>query len=135
MNPEKFKLSKDETDLLVETTDFGVFLGEFLTSIRTSYPNESAEMQVEIARNAVFNLVEKGLVSLCRLTPDNTKNHVYEVNDSTAMTTEQVITHLAQPISWEQFTDSEQKEISYELSPTKLGEEMLDYIFSIKGNN
>jgi hypothetical protein len=135
MNPEKFKLSKDETDLLVETTDFGVFLREFLTSIRTSYPNESAEMQVEIARNAVFNLVEKGLVSLCRLTPENTKNRVYEVNEYTAMTTEQVITHLAKPISWEQFTDSEQKEISYELSPTKLGEEMLDYIFSIKGNN
>jgi hypothetical protein len=135
MNPEKFKLSKDESDLLVETTDFGVFLAEFLKKVRTSYPKESAEVQVEIARNTVFNLVEKGLVSLCRLTPDNTKNHVYEVNESTAMTTEQVVAHLAQPISWEQSTDSEQKDISYELSPTKLGEEMLGYIFSIKGNN
>ena len=132
MKSHPIKLSKDEAELLISMTDFGVALSEFLNDIRASYPKESSKAQIEIARNIVLNLVNQKLVSLCCLTAENTKDKIYEVDETTSMTMEQTIFHLAKPVSWAQSTDLEHKEISYELGPTKLGEKILDYLFSIK---
>jgi hypothetical protein len=132
MKSHPIKLSKGEAELLISMTDFSVALSELLNYICTSYPKESSRTQIEIARNVVLSLVNKKLVSLCCLTAENTKDNIYEVDETTSMTMEQTIAHLAKPVSWVQSTDLEHKEISYELGTTKLGEEMLDYLFSIK---
>ncbi len=132
MNIDRFKLSEDERSLLIEMTDFGVTLNELLTDIRLSYPQVSSDEQLTLAKNLLLSIVEKGLVSLCRLTLENTKENVYEVNESTSMTMEEIEKHITKDISWEQSYDPSDRKIEYELAPTDLGEQVLDVLFNIK---
>ena len=135
MNQDQFKLSENERSLLVEMTDFGVPLYEVLIDVRLTHLDSSKSEQLDIAKNLVLAVVRKGLVSLCKLTPENTKNHGYEVNDSTSMSIEGTEDHISQLVNWKQSCDSLDSTISYELAPTELGEKVLDEIFNIKPSN
>lgn len=117
---------------MIELTDFGIPLYEVLNDVRTSHPGSTDSEQIEIAKNVILGLVEKGLVSLCKLTPENTKNHVYEVSESTSMPIDDIKRHMSLLINWEQSVDALDSSVSYELAPTYLGEKVLDEIFSTK---
>ncbi|MCG9771078.1 hypothetical protein L1D59_20985 [Pseudoalteromonas piscicida] len=132
MNIDRFNLSEDERSLLIEMTDFGVTLNELLTDIRLSYPQASPDEQLALSKNLFLSVVKKGLVSLCRFTLENTKDNVYEVNESTSMTMEEIEKHISKDISWQQSSDPSGRKIEYELAPTDLGEQVLDVIFNIK---
>ncbi|HMY39653.1 MAG TPA: hypothetical protein PK011_10030, partial [Marinagarivorans sp.] len=131
MISNQIEISEDERKLLIEMTDFGVPLYEVLSIACPSYRGHTGSKQIEIARNLVLGLMEKGLVGLCRLTPENTKDHVYELSESIFMSCEEVKTHLISLINWEKSTDSLDCTVSYELAPTSLGEKVLDEIFSM----
>ncbi|WP_281559957.1 hypothetical protein [Thalassomonas sp. RHCl1] len=135
MNLEQFKLSKDERALLIEMTDFGVPLYEVLSVVRLTYSDSANSEQLDIAKNLVLAVVKKGLVSLCKLTLENTRDNIYEVSDSTSMPVEDVKKHMSQLVNWEQSSDSFDSTITYELAPTELGEKALDEIFNIKQDN
>jgi hypothetical protein len=106
MNLDQFKLSEDERSLLVEMTDFGVPLYELRNDVSLSYPRHSSAEQLEIAKRVLLSVVGKGLASLCRLTLENTKDNVYEVNESTSMAIDDIQHHISQRINWEQSSDS-----------------------------
>jgi hypothetical protein len=135
MNLDRYKLSEDERALLIEMTDFGVPLYELLNDVRLSHPESSNSEHLEIAKNILLSVVGKGLVGLCKLTLENTKNKVYEVSDTTCMAIDQIMKHISQSSNWEQSTDAVDSSITYELAPTELGEKALDEIFNIKQSN
>ena len=129
------ELTKEERSLLVELTDFGMPLSEVIADIHLSYPKVSISQKYSIAEKLVLSVLEKGIVCLCKLTLENTQGNVYEVNDSTVMSIDEVIEHIANPLSWVQYQDQLDKSISFELAPTKLGEKTLDEIFAVKNGN
>ncbi len=129
------ELTKEERSLLVELTDFGMPLSEVIADIHLSYPKVSISQKNSIAEKLVLSVLEKGIVWLCKLTLENTQGNVYEVNDSTVMSIDEVIEHIANPLSWVQYQDQLDKSISFELAPTKLGEKTLDEIFAVKNGN
>ena len=128
------ELTEDERALLVELTDFGMPLSQVITDIHFSSPKTSISHKYSMAEKLVISVIEKGIVCLCKLTLENTKDNVYEVNDSTTMTIDEVIEHIAKPLSWVQYQDKLDKSISFELAPTELGEKVLDEIFAVKKN-
>lgn len=129
------ELTKEERSLLVELTDFGMPLSEVITDIHFSHPKASISQKYSMAENLVISILEKGIVCLCKLTLENTKDNVYEVNSSTIMTINEVTEHIANPLSWVQYPDESDKSISFELAPTELGEKMLDEILAVKNGN
>jgi len=129
------ELTKDERSLLIELTDFGMPLSEVITDIHFSSPKASISHKYSIAENLVLSVIEKGIICFCKLTLENTKDNVYEVNDSTIMTIDEVTNHIANPLSWVQYQDKLDKSISFELAPTELGEKVLDEIFAVKNGN
>lgn len=135
MNLEQLKLSEDEQSLLVDMTDFGVPLYEVLNDMRLAHSDSNDSEQLYIAKNLVLAVVKKGLANLCKLTLENTIDNIYEVNDSTSMSVENIEKHMSQPINWEQSSDLLDSTITYELAPTELGEKVLDEIFIIKQGN
>lgn len=135
MNQDQFKLSGGERSLLIEMTDFGVLLYEVLNNVRLMYPDSGSYEQLNIAKGLVLSVVEKDLVSLCKLSLENTKDNIYEVSDFTSMSIDDIKEHMSKPINWEQSSDSLDSTISYELAPTELGEKALDEIFNIKQSN
>lgn len=129
------ELTKEERSLLVELTDFGMPLSEVIADIHFSHPKASISQKYSMAENLVLGVLEKGIVCLCRLTLENTKDNVYEVNSSTIMSIDQVTEHIANPLSWVQYQEQSDKSISFELAPTELGEKILDEIFAVKNGN
>ncbi|WP_022943676.1 hypothetical protein [Pseudoalteromonas ruthenica] len=129
------ELTKEERSLLVELTDFGMPLSEVIADIHFSHPKASISQKYSMAENLVLSVLEKGIVCLCRLTLENTKDNVYEVNSSTIMSIDQVTEHIANPLSWVQYQEQSDKSISFELAPTELGEKILDEIFAVKNGN
>jgi|GEM_PF-4883248 len=99
MNLDRYKLSEDERALLVEMTDFGVPLYELLNGVRLSHPESSNSEHLEIAKSILLSVVDKGLVSLCKLTLENTKNNVYEVSETTPMAIDKVMSHISQSVN------------------------------------
>ncbi|TQF70130.1 hypothetical protein [Pseudoalteromonas luteoviolacea] len=129
------ELTKEERALLVELTDFCMPLSEVITDIHFSHPKASISQKYIMAENLVISVLEKGIICLCKLTLENTKDNVYEVNSSTILSIDEVTEHIANPISWEQYPDKSDKSISYELAPTELGEKVLDKIFAVKSGS
>jgi hypothetical protein len=135
MNLYRYKLSEEERALLVDMTDFGVPLYELLNDVRLSHPESSNNNLLEIAKSILLSVVEKGLVCLCKLTFENTKDNIYEVSETTSMAIDDIMNHIAESANWEQSTDSVDGSITYELAPTDLGEKALDEIFNINQSN
>ncbi|KTF16850.1 hypothetical protein [Pseudoalteromonas sp. H105] len=129
------ELTEEERSLLIELTDFGMPLSEVITDIHFTYPKASISQKYSIAEKLITNVIEKGIVCLCKLTLENTEDNIYEINDSTIMTIEEVTEHIANPLNWLQYQDKFDKTISFELAPTKLGEKILDDIFTVKNGN
>ncbi|KZN48135.1 hypothetical protein [Pseudoalteromonas luteoviolacea] len=129
------ELTKEERALLVELTDFGMPLSEVITDIHFSHPKASISQKYAMVENLVIGALEKGVICLCKLTLENTKDNVYEVNNSTIMSIDEVTEHIANPLNWEQYQEQLDKSISFELAPTELGEKILDEIFAVKNGN
>ena len=129
------ELTEEERSLLVELTDFGMPLSEVITDIHFSHPKASISQKYAMAEKLVISVLEKGIVCLCKLTLENTKDNVYEVNGTTIMAIDEVIEHIANPLSWVQYRDELDKSISFELAPTQLGEKVLDEIFAVNNGN
>jgi len=132
LNITQFNLSYDEKRLFKEFSDSGMPLSLFLVEVRFYYPQLSKNKHLEIAKKLLLSLIEKKLLVLCKLTPQNTKNYVYEVNDSTIMNPQDVDKHISKDISWKQYIDPNDQTISYEIATTDLGEKLLDMLFDTK---
>lgn len=104
-------------------TDFGLTLYEVLSDVRPFYTERAVSEPVEIARSLILGLAQKGLVSLCRLTPENTNDHVCEVGKFTSMTIDEIKSHMTLLNNWQQPVGAFNSSISYELAPTDLGGE------------
>ena len=135
MNLSQYDLSDDERALLIEATDFGVPLFELLHEMTLSHSTSSSSEIFERAKCTVLSIVQKDLLSLCKLTSDNIENHTYEVNEATQMTFDEVKSHIECSANWIQGNDVLDSSISYELAPTKLGERVLDEIFNVGREN
>ena len=135
MNISQYDLSDDEKALLIEATDFGVPLYELLHEMKLSNSTSSSSEVFERAKGIVLSIVQKDLLSLCKLTSENIENHTYEVNETTQMTFDEVKSHIECPTNWVQDNDVLDSSISYELAPTKLGEMVLDEIFNVGREN
>lgn len=116
-------------------TDFGVPLYEVLSGVCLTHSESNISEKLDIAKKLVVAVVQKGLVGLCKLTLENTKENIYEICDSTLMSIDNIEEHMAQLINWEQSSDLLDNTITYELAPTELGEKALDEIFHIKQSN
>ncbi len=131
VNLEQFVLTNDERRLFAELSDSGIPLSLTLMEVRSYHPELTEGEQLQITKDVLKSLIDKGLVALCKLTPKNTINYTYEVNDTSTMTLNEINMHISKSISWKQYRDPNDKTISYEISPTDLGEKVLDLIFEV----
>ena len=92
MDISQIELSSDERRLFAEFSDSGMPLSLMLVEVRSYHPKLTEDQQLQIAKEILLSLVDKGLIALCKLTPENTTNHVYEVNEITSMSSLEIET-------------------------------------------
>ncbi|GAA5441859.1 hypothetical protein Misp06_00020 [Microbulbifer sp. NBRC 101763] len=125
-------LSDQEKCLLVELTDFGKSLPEFISEIHSDNLEMSLVAKFELAIELLISLNSKGLLALYQLKPNS--KVPYSLENTRTLDGPDLVEFINDPWNWSN-SYSRDRNWQYELAPTVHGESVLDDIFRLKKNN